>query len=185
MRKSVETKEYEERFETIAKLMEDAVRKCTELKEFCDASFMKNEANAIGSKASNVLRSALEIMITISKTWADTEADRNALEAKLSELLCHVTGGRFSKSTYSISDMKRFADDYQQEECEKCEELAQVKRERDAAVEQLRGKCFACAKAKRVEIGAGNMYTCEELKIGGYRSACPEWEWRGVQEGRK
>lgn len=39
---------------------------------------------------------------------------------KLSELLSYVTGGRFSKPSYTIEDMKRFADDYQQDECAKC-----------------------------------------------------------------
>lgn len=62
--------------------------------------------------------------------------------------------------------------------------LKQAKWERDEAVKQLRGKCFACAKAKQAEIGMKTLYTCEELKIGGIRNACPEWKWCGVQEGK-
>lgn len=50
-------------------------------------------------------------------------------QGKLSELLCYMTGGRFSKTTYSIEEMKRFVDDYQQEMCEKCDEVLELKTE--------------------------------------------------------
>lgn len=51
------------------------------------------------------------------------------VESKLSELLSYMTGGRFSKTTYSIEEMKRFIDDYQQDMCAKCDEVLDLKTE--------------------------------------------------------
>ena len=45
------------------------------------------------------------------------------IENKRSELLPYATGGRFSKVGYSIDDMRRFVDDYNQTTCEKCDKL--------------------------------------------------------------
>ena len=43
------------------------------------------------------------------------------LETRLSSLLCHCTGGRFSKSYYPVDTMRRAVDDYQCELCQECE----------------------------------------------------------------
>lgn len=49
------------------------------------------------------------------------EAEKEQVETKLSMLLWHVTGGRFSKTSYTIEEMKSFADDYWQHVCDECE----------------------------------------------------------------
>lgn len=54
---------------------------------------------------------------------ADMYAQLEQTENKLSELLSYATGGRFSKAGYSIDDMRRFVDDYNQTICEKCDKL--------------------------------------------------------------
>ena len=58
-------------------------------------------------------------------------AELEETQNKLSELLYYVTGGRFSKMDYSTDDMRRFVDDYNQSVCSECDELEEVKRERD------------------------------------------------------
>lgn len=61
-----------------------------------------------------------------------------------------------------------------------------VKRERDAAIEDMRGRCYACANARPHE-KYPNMHTCEHIRIraavavGGYgKTKCDKWQWRGV-----
>lgn len=64
-----------------------------------------------------------------------------------SEFLCHMTGGLLSKTNYTAQEMISAAEDYQQKVCWECDlwaeneklraELEQVKRERDAAVEDV------------------------------------------------
>ena len=44
-----------------------------------------------------------------------------ALEEKLGGLLSYVTGGRFSKTSYSLAEMKSFADDWRKVECAECD----------------------------------------------------------------
>ena len=63
--------------------------------------------------------------------------------------------------------------------------IEQVTRERDAAVECLRGRCFACANAIPSE-KIPKMNTCEHLTaavaVGGYgKTVCDNWQWRGVE----
>lgn len=136
----------------------------------------------------NPMAMAAEMLQAIVQQRDDTENDRDALEAKLSELLSHVTGGRFSKSTYNIADMTRFADDCRQEECEKCEELAQVKRERDAAVADIAeaAPCFSCKHFKGNGGTCGGGRRCYEkatqAEWAGRAYKGPVWEWLGVQE---
>lgn len=43
------------------------------------------------------------------------------LETRLSSLLCHCTGGKLSKSYYTVDTMRRAVDDYQCELCQECE----------------------------------------------------------------
>lgn len=63
-------------------------------------------------------------------------------------------------------------------------ELEQVKRERDAAVEDMRGRCFACAHA-RPHDKYPNLNVCQFIPVAlggqGVRE-CELWQWRGVQE---
>ena len=61
----------------------------------------------------------------------------------------------------------------------------QVTMERDAAVEYMRGRCFACANARPSE-KIPNMNTCGHLTaavaVGGYgKTVCDKWQWRGVE----
>lgn len=163
------------------------LRCCAENKNVCVADecplFEMCQANKV-----NPLGIAAEMLAALFQQRNEAESDLDALEAKLSELLSHVTGGRFSKSTYSIADMKRFADDYQQSECEKCEELEQAKRERDAAVEDIEesAPCFACKHFKRNGGNCGGGHACCEnayiAALEGRMYKGPWWEWRGVQE---
>ena len=70
-----------------------------------------------------------------SQALKNTTEQRDMLmgtQDKLAALLSYVTGGRFSKTSYSIDEMERFVDDYQQSECAKCDELERVKVEHDA-----------------------------------------------------
>lgn len=63
-------------------------------------------------------------------------------------------------------------------------ELEEVARERDAAIEEMRGRCYACANAKPHE-KYQNFNTCAHLSaavaVGGYgKTRCDKWQWRGV-----
>ena len=66
-------------------------------------------------------------------------------------------------------------------------ELMQGKKERDAAVAVLRGRCFACKHSRPSEKFKG-MFVCDfmdALARNGRFPECKHWQWRGVQEGRK
>lgn len=61
--------------------------------------------------------------------------------------------------------------------------LEEVARERDAAIEDIRGRCYACANARSHEKHP-NLNTCEYLSaavaVGGYgKTKCDKWQWRG------
>ena len=54
-------------------------------------------------------------------------AEYDAIIAKLESLLCHATGGKYSKAGYSLEDMERMVTDYIEECCEEAvaEEVVQ------------------------------------------------------------
>ena len=89
---------------------------------------------------------------------------------KLAKLLSYVTGGRFSKTSYSIDGMERFVDDYQQSECAKCDELAQVKAERDRYWQYIKSLgCDTCGgDCDRCEVTLDRVWT--------------GWKWNGNKE---
>ena len=68
---------------------------------------------------------------------------------------------------------------------------AEIRVERDALIEELRGICWCCAHGRKWENAPGwsKMTTCEHLKeIGvlarsGGKAKCPHWEWRGAKGG--
>lgn len=65
-----------------------------------------------------------ELADRITDAAADIIMEANAiaaLEEKLGGLLSYVTGGRFSKTSYSLAEMKRFADDWRNVEYAECE----------------------------------------------------------------
>lgn len=109
-------------------------------------------------------------------------AELEQTQNKLYELLYYVTGGRFSKTDYSTDDMRRFVDDYNQSVCSECEELEEVKQERDAAVEQMSDYCTFC-----IHYDEETDVTCYDCK---HRLPFDEdadkkkdcWQWRGVKE---
>lgn len=106
-------------------------------------------------------------------------AELEQTENKLSELLYYVTGGRFSKTDYSTDDMRRFVDDYNQSVCSECEELEQVKRERDAAVEALQDSAL-CEECEHYEKSMQEE-PCNACMKYPYCFK-PNWRWRGVKE---
>lgn len=212
------------------------LRCCAANKNVCAAVecplFELCQANKI-----NPLLVAAEMMEALKVQKEAAENGLADLEAKLAELLCRVTGGRFSKTTYSIEEMKRFADDFLQEECEKCEEMEQVKRERDewerrakdaeiqhrteycedaqydcvalgkarkelAEVERERDAavadlnkaqamaCYVCKHYYQIEPGR-RKYGCKVFGDHWFDDDddgaifCGHFEWRGVQEGER
>ena len=52
---------------------------------------------------------------------------------KLECLLCHATGGRYSKSGYRLEDMERMVTDYIEECCEEAEKEALAERGKENA----------------------------------------------------
>ena len=65
-----------------------------------------------------------------------------------------------------------------------CAELEQVKRERDALMDELRGRCYSCANVKPYE-KIPRMNVCEHIKVafsGEWKRGCEYWQWRGVKE---
>lgn len=80
---------------------------------------------------------------------------------KLAALLSYVTGGRFSKTSYSIDEMERFVDDYQQSECAKCDEFEQVKAERDRYWQYIKDLgCDSCGgDCDRCEVGLDGVWS--------------------------
>lgn len=71
-------------------------------------------------------------------------------------------------------------------------ELEQVKRERDAAVEELRGFCWCCVHGRKWDKAPvwSSMTTCKYIRergalaVGGGKGGrnCPHWKWRGQQK---
>lgn len=51
---------------------------------------------------------------------------------KLECLLSHATGGRYSKSSYSINDMERMVDDYTQELID--EEVYELRKKKEESI---------------------------------------------------
>lgn len=99
--------------------------------ENCPGVLMLMAADLIEKLSAQLANQATEY----SQALKITTEQRDMLmgtQDKLAALLSYVTGGRFSKTSYSIDEMERFVDDYQQSECAKCDELEQVKVERDA-----------------------------------------------------
>ena len=58
--------------------------------------------------------------------------------------------------------------------------LAQVEREKDAALKDIANTCWSCANAKPHQLSKF-LYSCPHLKgKAGVRTQCENWEWRGV-----
>ena len=111
---------------------------------------------------------------------ADMYVQLEQTENKLSELLSHATGGRFSKPDYSIDDMRRFVDDYNQSTCNECDQLEYVMNERDAAIRDFTEvmkyseNCMFCKYLS----GTDDEIDCNKPKIMPCENC---WQWRGVE----
>jgi hypothetical protein len=58
--------------------------------------------------------------------------------------------------------------------------LAQVERERDAALKDIANTCWSCANAQPHQLSKF-LYSCPYLKgKAGVRTQCEHWQWRGV-----
>lgn len=63
-------------------------------------------------------REILEYIGNLSRVDAVEVVEYDAVVAKLENLLCHATGGKYSKAGYSWEDMERMVTDYIEECCE-------------------------------------------------------------------
>ena len=61
----------------------------------------------------------------IASDWIDD------LEYRFSVFLCEQTGGRMSKTNYTIEAMRSVANDYQTEVCDNCEYYLERNKEND------------------------------------------------------
>ena len=59
--------------------------------------------------------------------------------------------------------------------------LAQVERERDAALKDIANTCWSCGNAKPHQISKF-LYSCPHLKgKAGVRTQCEHWQWSGIR----
>jgi hypothetical protein len=119
------------------------------------------------------LMRAIWYKLKLKKTRKELEETK----LKLSELLCYVTGNRFSKTEYNIKDMKSFVDDYQTDVCDQCDEAKEwkeaywnVKRQLKVAIDDLYGDCGSCKHSEECK-----KYPCYCINYNA-------WEWRGIDE---
>lgn len=82
-----------------------------------------------------------------------------------------------------VNDADRYIRELEAENHQLLTKVQQFERERDAAVSQLKGKCWACKSGKPIRKGS-NSILCE--KLGGLRmnisTGCPHWEWNEGKE---
>lgn len=121
-----------------------------------------------------------------------TPEDIDQTMLNFSSFLMEMTGGRMSKTNYTVQAMVAEANDYQQRECDECAdrqelervmaELDQVEQERDAAIASIRKiaecgttwMCPYCKNAKRIYSG------CCDCALGGVcKMPFTKFEWRG------
>jgi hypothetical protein len=65
---------------------------------------------------------AANIALGMKPVDAVEVAEYNAVIEKLENLLCHATGGKYSKAGYSLEDMERMVTDYIEECCQEAVE---------------------------------------------------------------
>lgn len=105
-----------------------------------------------------------------------TPEDIEQTMLRFSSFLMEMTGGRMSKTNYTVQAMVDEANDYQQRELDEIEEeLAKVKAERDAMAAALkaRGGCNVC-KYYYFDCSEEPCDSCRQ--DGNY----PKWEWKGA-----
>lgn len=110
-----------------------------------------------------------------------------------SSFLCEMTGGRMSKTNYTVQAMVSEANDYNESLCDECydrkylaeveKELEKVKAERDASIAAIckiaeRGNTWMCPYCKNALRIYGGVCDCA-LGIGVCRNPFSKFEWRG------
>lgn len=105
-----------------------------------------------------------------------TPEDIEQTMLRFSSFLMEMTGGRMSKTNYTVQAMVAEANDYQQQELDEIEkELEKVKQERDAlaSIVKIISACTHCKHVSRnVEEEPCN--SCDE------NHDYPNWEWKGA-----
>ena len=104
-----------------------------------------------------------------------TPEDIEQTMLRFSSFLMEMTGGRMSKTNYTVQAMVSEANDYQQQELDEIEgELEKVKAERDAMAAALKKAhgCDGCAH-RNCDFDKDPCVSC--LKDGNYS----KWTWKG------
>lgn len=110
-------------------------------------------------------RGALECIAGLEKANAE-------IEDKLSKLLYCVTGGRFSKTTYTADEMQRFAEDYQQDQCGRCEEVGEAQADMIEKLSVERNRYWAFIRDMGCESCSGDCDKCDGQS---------GWTWSGAE----
>lgn len=104
-----------------------------------------------------------------------TPEDIEQTMLRFSSFLMEMTGGRMSKTNYTVQAMVAEANDYQQQELDEIEaELEKVKRERDAMAAALK-KIHGCDGCAHCTCGFDEEPCVSCLKGGNYS----KWTWKG------
>lgn len=114
-----------------------------------------------------------------------TPEDIEQTMLRFSSFLMEMTGGRMSKTNYTVQAMVSEANDYQQKECDECTDLAIIKSELakveaalDAAMADITRCCATCALCSQNN-GTGEMCPwyddCNQVDGD-------HWEWRGAKD---
>lgn len=138
----------------------------------------------------DTLRHLVRQLYTELKRYEDLEMTPESIEQQLknfSSFLMEMTGGRMSKTNYTVQAMVSEANDHFESVCDECadrqqlaeveKELARVKAELDAAKKDIEKCCKTCAKSKM------NNSTGLICRFAGKCSDEFEyWEWRGAKD---
>ena len=143
----------------------------------------------INSINKDTLRHLVRQLYTELKRYEDLEMTPEAIEQQLknfSSFLMEMTGGRMSKTSYTVQAMVSEANNHFESLCDECsdrkqlaegeKELAVVKAEMDAAIRELRylSVCSTCAK-NGIDCHVGMPVKENDVCCGGYK-------WRGAKD---
>lgn len=122
-----------------------------DIEKLIERLYTKQQSYA--SYTDSELAHVLEDASTALSTLQDENEEMQKQLNMFSEFLCYMTGGLLSKTNYTAQEMVTAAEDYQQKVCGECDlrdeneklqgELERAKRERDAAIEDIRKLCPA------------------------------------------
>ena len=160
----------------------------------------------INSINKDTLRHLVRQLYTELKRYEDLEMTPEAIEQQLknfSSFLMEMTGGRMSKTNYTVQAMVSETNNYDESLCDECadrqqmaevekelakveEELDKIKAERDAALCELRdlSACYTCKHEKK-EAEEEPCCSCCNCVYGTTLLRQGEqnnWEWRGAKD---